>query len=382
MRHGGRAAWVVTAMVVAGIWVAAARDGAPARPVDPERDRVLRLLSGTPLIDGHNDLAWAIRKAGASGRLEAYGPGRRAPGHTDLDRLREGRVGAQLWSVYVPCELAPFDATWMQREQIALALRFIETFPEHLALALTADDVERVFRSGRIASLLAIEGGHVIASSLDSLRAFYDLGVRAMTLTHNCSLAWADAATGGVRAGGLSDSGRAVVREMNRLGMLIDLSHVSAATMHHVLDVSRAPVIFSHSSARALTNHPRNVPDDVLRRLPDNGGIVMVTFVPEFVAGGAAAAGGPPSPRPSIDDVVAHIEHVRKVAGPDHVGIGGDFDGVSRTTAGLEDVSRYPDLFVALARRGWSDADLRKLAGLNLLRVMRAVEAVRDSMAS
>jgi membrane dipeptidase len=391
-----------------------------------ERARVERLLRGTPLIDGHNDLPWAIRgDSAARGDVARYDLRTRTPGHTDFDRLRRGMVGAQFWSVYIPGEpRAPAYARTgevsstpgyarVQLEQIDVARRVIERYPDRLGLALRADDVPRHFRAGRIASFLGMEGGHAIENSLGALRTYYDLGVRYMTLTHNVTLDWADAAGDAPRHGGLTRFGEQVVREMNRLGMLVDLSHVSPGTMSDALTVSRAPVIFSHSSARAVTDHPRNVPDSILTRVRENGGLVMVTFVSGFVtrdprttgAAGAAAndsldaiqrrfasdsaglraavaqwSAAHPAPRATMDDVIAHLEHVRRVAGPDHVGLGGDYDGTTGLPEGLEDVSKYPDLFVALARRGWSDADLRKLAGENLLRVLRAAERVSAEM--
>jgi membrane dipeptidase len=293
----------------------------------------------------------------------------------------------------------------VQHEQIAIARRVIEKHPDVFAWALTADDIRRVFAEGRIGSLLGVEGGHAIENSLDSLRSYYALGARYMTLTHNVTLDWADAASDTVRHNGLSPFGEEVVREMNRLGMLVDLSHVSPATMSDALNVTEAPVIFSHSSARALTDHVRNVPDSILRRLPQNGGVVMVTFVPSFVsqakvdrsqarveafaeidarvADSAARSSDKaawdatnPDPRATLAQVADHIEHIHRVAGPDHVGIGGDFDGIDEVVVGLEDVTTYPALFAELARRGWSDEDLGKLAGENVLRALAAAEQV------
>jgi membrane dipeptidase len=294
----------------------------------------------------------------------------------------------------------------VQLEQIDIARRVIAKYPEVLELATTEADVRRAFARGRIGSLLGMEGGHVIENSLGALRAYYDLGARYMTLTHNVTLNWADAALDSARHGGLAPFGEEVVREMNRLGMLVDLSHVSPATMSDALNVTQAPVIFSHSSARALCDVPRNVPDSILARLPQNGGVVMVTFVPQFISpavaqhaamldrtaaaatrqfGSDTAAVGRemaswiaanPAPRATLSQVADHIEHVRRIAGVDHVGIGSDFDGISATVLGLEDVSTFPALFAELARRGWSDGDLRKLAGENVLRVLRRAEAV------
>jgi len=313
-------------------------------------------------------------------------------------------VGAQFWSVYIPHTYADSGFARVQLEQIDIARRVVAKYPDVFTMAGTAADVERAFKEGKIASMLGVEGGHAIENSLGVLRLYYALGARYMTLTHNGTLDWADAALDTARHDGLTHFGEEVVREMNRLGMLVDLSHVSPATMSDALNVSEAPVIFSHSSARALTDHVRNVPDSILRRLPTNGGVVMVTFVPSFVsekvrtydqARGAAArrlrgehpadsdavrAGlatwdeAHPAPRATIGDVADHIEHVRDVAGMDHVGIGSDFDGIEDTPEGLENVSTFPALFAELARRGWSDAALAKLAGGNLLRVMRQAE--------
>ncbi len=367
------------------------------------------MLGRFPLIDGHNDLPWALRgRARPDGGdvsqvvfdLEAPAGGL----HTDLPRLAAGGIGAQFWSVYVPASLAGDAAVTAVLEQIDLARRMIACYPGSFGLALTADDVEQVFASGRVASLLGAEGGHAIAGSLGVLRMLYALGVRYLTLTHNANVGWADSATDEPQAGGLTGFGRDVVREMQRIGMLVDLSHVAVSTMHHALNVARAPVIFSHSSARALCDSPRNVPDDVLARLPGNGGVCMVTFVPGFVSqqsadwlaglkAEAARRGLDPRnldqlssikteweqahPRPgsTLVQVADHIDHVREVTGVDHVGLGGDFDGTTEVTVGLEDVSRYPTLFAELLSRGWTEADCRALAGGNILRVMRAAES-------
>jgi membrane dipeptidase len=356
------------------------------QPPDPHDEIARRILSTTPLFDGHNDLPWAIRTADqAPGDVTAYGLDRGAAGQTDIPRLRAGMVGAQFWSVYVPPSAASAgSAAAMQREQIALAKRIFAAFPDVFRETLTAGEVMPAFRAGRIASVMGMEGGHVIENSLDRLREFHDLGARYLTLTHSETTDWADAAGATPRHGGLTAFGQEVVREMNRLGMLVDLSHVSAETMHAALDVSAAPVIFSHSSARGITNVARNVPDDVLRRVPENGGVVMVTFVPTFVSREVAIwsglsdeeRAGRQRPRATIDDVVRHIEHVREVAGVDHVGIGADYDGISELPIGLEDVSTYPRLFAELSRRGWSEADLRKLAGENIIRAWHRVEEV------
>jgi membrane dipeptidase len=347
---------------------------------DTERhlETARRVLSSVPLVDGHNDLAWAIRNDPDAPRdVAAYDIARGTPGHTDIPRLRRGMVGAQFWSVYVPYMPVGEGPARVQLEQIDIAREFIRQNPDHLELALAVDDVTRIFSSGRVASLLGMEGGHAIENSLGALRAFYDLGVRYMTLTHSRTIDWADSGTDEERHGGLTEFGEEVVREMNRLGMLVDLSHASPGTMNDVLDLAQAPVIFSHSSARALTDHPRNVLDHVLRRLPGNGGVVMVTFVPSFVSEAVRVhRGDGPPPRATLAQVADHIEHVRKIAGIDHVGIGSDFDGISSTPEGLEDVSTYPRLFAELSRRGWTEEDLRKLAGENLIRVMTEAENV------
>jgi membrane dipeptidase len=352
---------------------------------DPHLDIARRVLASTPLVDGHNDLPWAIREyAAAPHDVAAYDLRSRTPGHTDIPRLRDGMVGAQFWSVYIPFRAVEEGAAKVQLEQIDIAHQVIRRYPETFELALTADDAVRIFRAGRIASMLGMEGGHAIENSIGALRAFYDLGVRYMTLTHSANIDWADSCCALRELGGLSAFGREVVREMNRLGMMVDLSHVSPETMHQSLDVSEAPVIFSHSNARALTAHPRNVPDDVLMRMPDNGGVVMITFVPSFLNEDVMRWGSlpaeqrraTPEPRATMADAIRHIEHVRDVAGIDHVGIGADYDGISSVVVGLEDVSTYPALFAELSRRGWSEADLRKLAGDNALRVWREAERV------
>jgi membrane dipeptidase len=376
-----------------------------AAQADPALERARKLLRSTPLIDGHNDLPWTIREYQAAPRdVARYDLRAQVPGHTDLARLRAGMVGAQFWSVYIPGEIGDSGYARVQLEQIDIARRVVARYPDRLAPALTADDIMREFKRGRVGSLLGMEGGHAIENSLGALRAYHALGVRYMTLTHNVTLDWADAALDTARHGGLTEFGREVVREMNRLGMLVDLSHVSLATMSDALDVADAPVIFSHSSARTLVEHGRNVPDSILARLEQNGGVVMVTFVPDFVSQEVAdwAAvhdslekqlsltvsdstearrqldawiAANPRPRASLAQVADHIDHVRKVAGASHVGIGSDFDGIENVVVGLEDVTTFPALFAELIRRGWSDGDLRKLAGENLLRVLRSSEA-------
>lgn len=361
------------------------------------------LLAESPLVDGHNDLPWVMRQyANAPLDVEAYDLTRSTPGHTDLARLRAGGVGGQFWSVYVPGEVADSGYARLQLEQIDIARRVIARYPDALQWALTAKAMRDAHAGGRIGSILGMEGGHVIENSLGALRAYYALGARYMTLTHNVTLDWADAASDVPRHGGLTAFGREVVREMNRLGMLVDLSHTSPAVMSNALDVSEAPIIFSHANARALTDVPRNVPDSILRRLPANGGVVMVTFVPGFssqivanwsaaLAAARSAAGNDtdaqfaavaayraanPLPRAQLADVADHIDHIKRVAGVNHVGLGGDYDGITDVVQGLEDVSRYPDLFAELMARGWNDQELRQLAGENVLRVLERAEQV------
>ena len=366
------------------------------------------LLRRVPLVDGHNDLPWAIRAGFGSDPVLAALTRPVRETQTDLPRLSEGGVAAQFWSVYVPGTLTGDAAVTAVLEQIDIVHRMIQAYPEHLELALTAADVQRAFAAGKIASLLGAEGGHSIASSLGVLRALYRLGVRYMTLTHNSNVGWADSATDTPDAGGLTDFGRAVVREMQRIGMLVDLSHVAPSTMRDALDVAGAPLIFSHSSARALCDHPRNVPDEVLARLAVNGGVCMVTFVPAFVSPECAAwqagllaeldrrgldrrdmsawdAVAPeweaahPVPEATLTQVADHIDHVRAVAGIDHIGIGGDYDGSAAMPTGLSDVSRYPALFAELLARGWTEPDCAALAGGNLLRVLQDAENAATS---
>lgn len=341
-----------------------------------------RVLRSVPLFDGHNDLPWAVRNAeSAPMSVEEYGFRGQTDGHTDLDRLREGMVGAQFWSVYVPFDAVEQGAARVQLEQIDIARQLIRENGDHLALAESVDDVLEGFGRGKVASLLGMEGGHAIENSLGALRAFFDLGVRYMTLTHSATIDWADAGTGEPTHDGLTPFGEAVVSEMNWLGMLVDLSHTAPSTMHDVLDIARAPVIFSHSSAKGVTDHPRNVPDDVLERLPENGGVVMITFVPSFINDAVRDHdGNGPAPRATMDDVIRHIEHVRDVAGIEHVALGSDYDGITSVPVGLEDVSKFPDLFAELSRRGWTETELRKLAGENLIRVMRDAEHTASQM--
>nr|WP_206440832.1 dipeptidase [Streptomyces scabichelini] len=368
-------------------------------------DEARELLREFPVVDGHNDLPWALRQQ-VRYDLDArdIATDQSAHLHTDLGRLRAGGVGAQFWSVYVRSDLP--DAVPATLEQIDCVRQLIARHPADLRAALTAADMEAARGEGRIASLMGAEGGHSIANSLATLRALYALGVRYMTLTHNDNIAWADSATDEPGVGGLSAFGREVVREMNREGMLVDLSHVAATTMRDALDTTVAPLIFSHSSARALCDHPRNIPDDVLERLPANGGVAMVTFVPKFVLQAAvdwtAAADehlrehgfhpldttseamkahrafeeSHPRPVATVTTVADHLDHMREVAGIDHIGIGGDYDGTAFTPDGLNDVSGYPNLIAELLNRGWSTPDLAKLTWQNAVRVLGAAEDV------
>jgi membrane dipeptidase len=381
----------------------------PATPAD--RCSAGELLRRFPVLDGHNDLPWALREAGPPG--PPWATDIAAPvafTHTDLPRLAAGGVGGQFWSVYVPASLAGDAAVTTTIEQIDVVRQLIARHPEALELALTAAGTQAAMAAGKVACLIGAEGGHSIASSLPVLRALYQLGVRYLTLTHNRNVPWADSATDEPAAGGLTAFGREVVAEMQRLGMLVDLSHVAPATMTAALDAAQAPVIFSHSSALALCDHPRNVPDAVLSRLPANGGVAMVTFVPEFVsqrcrdwerdvlaeldrrgvsrddpAGRRAVrqeqARRQPRPEATLSDVADHVDHVRAVAGAGHVGLGGDYDGVDRQPDGLQDVSCYPALIDELAARGWSEPDLAGLASGNILRVLRDAETAAAVLA-
>jgi membrane dipeptidase len=367
-----------------------------------ERPDLTDLLRRHPVVDGHNDLLWALRDL-VGYDLDRYDlRQRQTRTHTDLPRLRDGGVGAQFWSVFVPTQEGERAVT-STLEQIDAAYAMVERYADDLMLATTADEVEQAWATGRIACLMGAEGGHQIDGSLAVLRLYHRLGVRYLTLTHNDNVPWADSATDEPVLGGLSDVGRDVVREMNRIGMMVDLSHVSHDVMRDALDTTTAPVVFSHSSAYAVCDHPRNVPDDVLTRLADNGGTCLVTFVPRFVnqAVRAWSLGAEerareqgvdprdipamlaveatyqeevPHPPSTLADVVAHLDHVREVAGIDHVGLGGDYDGVEWLPDGLEDVSCYPRLLGALRDRGWSDGDLGRLTCGNVLRTLRGVE--------
>jgi len=381
---------------------------AAADKADPALEHAKQLLHSTILIDGHNDLPWAVRTdKQAAGRVEAYDLRGKVAGQTDIARLRQGGVGGQFWSVYIPGEM-PGGFAHTQLEQIDLATRIIARYPDTFMIARTAADIRAAHKANKIASLLGMEGGHAIENSLGALRAYYTLGVRYMTLTHNVHTDWADSAAFPPVHGGLTQFGEEVVHEMNRLGMLVDLSHVAPETMDDALRVSKAPVIFSHSSARALCDVPRNVPDDILKRVTANGGVVMVTFVTGFIDPAVAKIQQPAMaqykrraqglgiaeqerleneimgklqlPKTTVAKVADHVEHVRKVAGVEHVGIGGDFDGNSDWPEGLSDVSMYPNLFAELIRRGWTDHDLELLAGGNVLRALEQAEKVSRSM--
>lgn len=360
-----------------------------------------------PLIDGHNDYPWALRGLDPGRDLAKADITKSVPSlMTDIPRLRAGGLGGQFWSVYVPSTMPAPEAVVATLEQIDIVHRMLKRWPETFELALTADDVDRAFKRGRIASMIGMEGGHSVDSSLATLRMMYALGARYMTLTHNNNTPWADAAADKPAHGGLTAFGEELVREMNRLGMLVDLSHVSPDTMDDALRVAQAPVIFSHSSARAIADVPRNVPDAILQRLPKNGGVVMVSFVPGFTSPGVVAhdrrssaertrlqqampndAAGVnkamdawrtanPAPRATVAQVADHVDHIRKVAGIDHIGLGGDFDGITEVVQGLEDVSTYPALTAELLKRGYSDDDVKKVIGLNVLRAWRQAERV------
>lgn len=369
--------------------------------------RARALHKQIPLVDGHNDYPWALRQLDPGRDFATAEISRSVPTlMTDIPRLRQGGVGAQFWSVYVPSSMQGREAVRATLEQIDTVHRMTKRWPETFELALTVADVERAFRAGRIGSMIGMEGGHAIDSSLATLRMMYALGARYMTLTHSANTPWADSATDTPAHNGLSPFGEEVVREMNRLGMLVDLSHVSPDTMEDALRVTEAPVIFSHSSARALCNVPRNVPDAILQALPKNGGVVMVSFVPGFTSQEVADYGARrsqqmqllraefpqneayfraglekwqaanPAPRATLAQVADHIDHIRKIAGIDHIGLGSDFDGISDVVQGLEDVSTYPALTAELLRRGYKDDEVKKILGGNVLRVWRQVEQV------
>jgi membrane dipeptidase len=402
---------ILIAIVMAALPAASSAQAIDAKTMA----RIDRILKKTPLIDGHNDLPEQLRENyKLSIDALASGTDQRQPHPlmTDMVRLHEGHVGGQFWSVYIPSEVTGDAAIRATLEQIDTVKRLVKAYPNDLALARTADDIVRIHKSGKVASLIGVEGGHQIGGSMAALRQYYELGARYMTLTHFKDNEFADSATDDPKYGGLNDFGRAVVHEMNRLGMLVDLSHVSPDTMRDAIEASKAPVIFSHSDARALADHPRNVPDDILRMLPANGGVVMVNFYTghlsevsrQWSAEQAAEdarlkslyVGQPkirdakmkewdeahPAPKAEIGLVADHIEHIVKIAGHDHVGLGGDLDGIpyDESPPGLNSVSGYPLVFAELIRRGWSDSDLAKLAGGNVLRVLRQAEKVSASM--
>lgn len=388
---------------------------AAAAPAQTPERRVERVLAKTPIIDGHNDLPWEIRDSYDFWRkpldLDSDTSRLEARLQTDLPRMRKGGVGGQFWSVWIPADLKGDEAIRVTLEQIDIVHRMVARYPSRLEMASTAADIRRILKAGRIASLIGIEGGHQIGNSPAALRQFHALGARYMTLTHSKNNDWADSGTDDPAHDGLTPFGRAIVREMNRLGMMVDLSHVSPKTMHDALTATKAPIVFSHSNARALMDHGRNVPDDVLKRLGANGGLVMVNFFPGFISEAYRRrsaerdaedarvknlySGQPERRKAALDawdaahpavnatlaEVANHIEHIRRVAGADHVGIGSDFDGISGTAPkGLEGVETYPVLLAELARRGWSDSDLAKLAGGNLLRAMEGAERVAAGM--
>jgi membrane dipeptidase len=372
----------------------------------PVGERIVELLRGSPLVDGHNDLLWAMREAKDEGRaLDLAGPWPELC--TDLPRLARGGVGAQFWSVFVPCDFRGHDAVTATLEQIDALHTLVDAHPDRLEFARTASDVKRIADAGRVASMIGVEGGHSIGGSLGVLRTMARLGAGYLTLTHNEDTDWADSATGKHPHGGLTAFGEEVVRELNRSGVLVDLSHVSDDTMRQAIEVSRVPVIFSHSSARALADAPRNVPDDVLELVGRTGGVVMVTFVPDFLTRDGAAMNAlgweearrleevhPEDPKKVADlmeewfkehatpadvaDVADHVDHVREIAGVQAIGVGSDFDGVPNVPQGLEDVSKYPDLFEELASRGYTDQELMAIAGRNVLRVMREAERAAE----
>ncbi|REK12910.1 MAG: membrane dipeptidase [Planctomycetota bacterium] len=405
-------------LVVAGVCFLGPRAARGEKPAEQAgeiivSDEARRIHESAILIDGHNDLPWAIRSNGSSSftRMNIAEPQPKL--HTDIPRLRAGGLKAQFWSVWVPAGTRHDGKSLSTTlEQIDIVRAMIERYPDTFELALTAEDIERISGEGKIASLIGVEGGHSIENSLAVLRQLYDMGARYMTLTHSDTLDWADSATDDETHGGLTPFGEEVVREMNRLGMLVDLSHVSPATMKHALRVTEAPIIFSHSSARAIADHPRNVPDDVLRLTAENGGVVMVNFYPGFVVPSAAARGKEalpllralkekygsdtdkirtemrnwalknPMDNGSIHIVLDHIDHIAKVAGVDHVGLGSDYDGIDKVPAQLEDVSTYPKITQGLLDRGYSEADIRKILGTNLLRVMRGAESTAKRLHS
>ncbi len=411
---------VLTSCLASVLFLPAAA-GAPAGDEGPttvtakHRKAARAVLKRVPLVDGHNDLPWQFRKRvqnklGTLDLRKDQSDLKDGPLHTDLARLKAGGLGAQFWSVYVPVELGQDEAVRVTLEQIDVVHRLIAMYPETFALALTADDIVKQHKRGKVASLIGLEGGHSIGNSLATLRMMYRLGARYMTVTHWQPTEWADSATGPPKSNGLSAFGKDVIREMNRLGMLVDLSHVSAKTMHDALDITKAPVIFSHSNAFALCAHPRNVPDDVLKRVKANGGVVMVTFVDGFInceirkfwadARGARERakslhpGDPDAatadyeawkaktkrPKATLKQLVDHIDYLKKTIGVDHIGIGSDYDGIRSVPTGLEDVSTFPELLAELFARGYTRTEVEKIAGRNILRVMRATEKTAKTL--
>lgn len=403
---------LISAIIVSALFMGCASLSAQTDS-DNYRQQAIEILESVPLFDGHNDVPWQYRnRVGYKfSELDFYDTTHLdRPMHTDIPRLKEGRLGAQWWSVYVSANVSEPVAVKQTMEQIDFVHRLVEKYPDEFELALTADDVERIFSDGKIASMIGMEGGHSINNSLAVLRRFHQLGARYMTITHGRTLDWADAAGDDPQHDGLTEFGEEVVREMNRLGMVVDLSHVTPATMKDALRVTEAPVMFSHSNARAVSGHPRNVPDEVLQLLPEKDGLVMVTFVESFTSeelrqyyaerSGQRAKlqslypGQPDkvseemdkwleeneAPKSTLEQVADHIDHIRDQIGVDHIGIGGDFDGVSSLPTGLEDVSTYPELFAELLKRGYSEEELRKIAGENMLRVLRGVEAAAERL--
>ncbi|XP_053491333.1 dipeptidase 1 [Ictalurus furcatus] len=342
---------------------------------DKYKEQALRLMSETPLIDGHNDLPWQLRKQ-FNNQLNSVDLYKLSSTHTNIPKIKQGHLAAQFWAAYVPCDTQYKDAVRQTLEQIDIIHRMCNKYPEEFMFAASSQDILDAFAQNKTASLIGVEGGHSIDSSMGTLRTMYQLGVRYLTLTHSCNTPWADnwqVDTGvhPVEHNGLSDFGKQLISEMNRIGMLVDLAHVSEEVMNQVLEISKAPIIFSHSSAYSICNHKRNVPDYILEKVKAKNGIVMVNFYNDYVTC---------SPEANLSHVADHFDHIKKVAGSSIVGFGGDYDGVTRLPTGLEDVSKYPDLVVELLRRGWTDDEVKDALGRNLIRVFKAVEMVRDSL--
>lgn len=350
----------------------------PTAPPVTLDQRIAELLRTSPLIDGHNDVAWQFRKRVRNQltKLDLSQSTRTQDMHTDIERLKAGGIGGQFWSVYVPTSLSPSEAVQATMEQIDLVKRMVGLYPHTFKLAYTADEIVEAHKQGKIASLIGMEGGYSMGHSLGVLRQLYELGARYMTLTHSKTLPWADSATDDPQHQGLTTFGEEVIREMNRLGMIVDLSHVSADTMRDALKVSEAPVLFTHSGVRAVCDHPRNVPDDILKQLKEKDGVVMVVFLPSYLKCNAQDQS---TPQANLNDVIAHMDHIKKIAGVEHIGIGGDYDGMNHAPHGLEDVSGYPNLLKALLEHGYTEAELRGIMGENALRVMRKVEAIKQA---